>query len=256
MGTLFLVATPIGNLGDISQRALEILNQADLIACEDTRQSVKLLNHIGIHKALTSYHEFNEQKKAEELAEKLTGDMKIVLVSDAGMPAISDPGYRLVRLCRERGIPVVAIPGPNAALTALAASGLPSGEFLFAGFLPARKNARRQKLADLANIVCTLVFYEAPHRIETSLDDIQEIFGDREACVARELTKVYEEFLFGRLSDVRKRVKPLGEFVVVVAGNKETQKKETPLSREDVLKKLGMTRNELYDLFFKKKSAG
>src|SRR5438552_11146097 len=128
MGTLFLVATPIGNLGDISQRALEILNQADLIACEDTRQTVKLLNHMGIHKALTSYHEFNEQKKAEELAEKLTGDRKIVLVSDAGMPAISDPGYRLVRLCRESGIPAVAIPGPDGALTDPPSSCLPSGE--------------------------------------------------------------------------------------------------------------------------------
>src|SRR5437870_11571601 len=172
MGTLFLVGTPIGNLGDISQRALEILNQADLIACEDTRQTVKLLNHIGIHKALTSYHEFNEQKKAEELAEKLTGDMKIVLVSDAGMPAISDPGYRIVRLCRERGIPIVAIPGPNAAVTALAASGLPSDKFMFVGFLPARKNARRERLKELMNVACTLVFYEAPHRIESTLDDL------------------------------------------------------------------------------------
>src|SRR5436309_8197852 len=206
MGTLFLVATPIGNLRDISQRALDVLHQADLIACEDTRETIKLLNHLGIQKALTSYHEFNEQKKAEELAERLAGDTKIALVSDAGMPAISDPGYRLVRLCRKREIPVVAIPGPNAALTALAASGLPSGEFLFAGFLPAKKNARRQKLVDLANIACTLVFYEEPHRIETSLEDIEEIFGDREACVARELSKFYEEYLFGRLSDVRKRV--------------------------------------------------
>src|SRR3989442_15656889 len=188
MGTLFLVATPIGNLRDISQRALEVLNQADLIACEDTRQTIKLLNHFGIEKPLTSYHEFNEQKKAEELTEKLSADIKIALVSDAGMPAISDPGYRIVRLCRERGVPVVAIPGPNAAVTALAASGLPSDEFMFAGFLPAKKNTRRQKLTDLANIVCTLVFYEAPHRIETSLEDIQEIFGDREACVARVLT--------------------------------------------------------------------
>src|SRR5438034_10096070 len=142
MGTLFLVGTPIGNLGDISQRALEILNQADLIACEDTRQTVKLLNHMGIHKALTSYHEFNEQKKAEELAEKLTGDRKIVLVSDAGMPAISDPGYRLVRLCRERRIPVVAIPGPNGSLTALAASRLPCGDFRLAGPLPYKKTMR------------------------------------------------------------------------------------------------------------------
>src|SRR5437899_11017601 len=148
MGTLFLVATPIGNLGDISRRALEALNQADLIACEDTRQTIKLLNHFGIQKALASYHEFNEQKKAEELAEKLAGDTKIALVSDAGMPAISDPGYRLVRLCRERQIRVVAIPGPNAALTALAASGLPSDEFMFVGFLPAKKKARRQKLME------------------------------------------------------------------------------------------------------------
>src|SRR5262249_16624655 len=125
---------------------------------------------------------------------------------------------------------------------------------LFAGFLPAKKNARRQKLTELTTVACTLVFYEAPHRIEASLEDIQEIFGDREACVARELTKIHEEYLFGRLSDVRKQVKPLGEFVVGVAGNKQTQEKETPQSREDVLKKLGMTRNELYDLFFKKKS--
>src|SRR3989475_11285671 len=191
MGTLFLVGTPIGNLGDIGQRALAALHQADLIACEDTRQTIKLLNHFGIQKPLTSYHEFNEQKKAEELAEKLAGDAKIALVSDAGMPAISDPGYRLVRLCRERQIRVVAIPGPNAAVTALAASGLPSGEFLFAGFLPAKKNARRQKLTDLATIVCTLVFYEAAHRIETSLEEILEMFGDHEAGATSAPTKFY-----------------------------------------------------------------
>src|SRR5207247_7820605 len=218
MGTLFLVATPIGNLGDISQRALEILNQADLIACENTRQTVKLQNHIRIHKALTSYHEFNEQKKAEELAEKLTGDMKIVLVSDAGMPAISDPGYRIVRMCRERGIPVVAIPGPSAAITALAASGLPSDEFMFIGFLPPKKLARRGKLTELANTTCTLIFYEAPHRVEESLEDIQEVFGEREVCIARELTKVHEEYVFGKLSEVRKRIKALGEFVIMVQG--------------------------------------
>src|SRR5438128_7805688 len=256
MGTLFVVATPIGNLSDISTRALEVLRKVDLIACEDTRQTIKLLNHFGIEKPLTSYHEFNEQKKAEELTEKLSADIKIALVSDAGMPAISDPGYRIVRLCRERGIPIVAIPGPNAAITALAASGLPSDEFMFVGFLPARKNARLERLKELMNVACTLVLYEAPHRIEAMLDDLYEVLGDRQVCVARELTKIHEEYLFGKVSDVRKRVKPLGEFVVVVAGNKEIQKKETPLSREDVLKKLGMTRNELYDLFFKKKSAG
>src|SRR5436853_2443278 len=162
MGTLFLVATPIGNLRDISQRALEVLNQADVIACEDTRQTIKLLNHFGIEKPLTSYHEFNEQKKAEELTERLSSDIRIALVSDAGMPAISDPGYRIVRLCRERGVPVVAIPGPSAAITALAASGLPSDEFMFIGFLPPKKLARRGKLTELANTTCTLIFYEAP----------------------------------------------------------------------------------------------
>src|SRR2546423_12196279 len=182
MGTFFLVATPIGNLRDISQRALDALHQADLIACEDTRQTIKLLNHFGIQKPMTSYHEFNEEKKAEELAEKLAGDVRVALASDAGTPAIADPGYRLVRLCRQRGIDVVAIPGPNAAVTALAASGLPSDEFVFAGFLPSKKNARREKLMDLMNVTGTLVFYEAPHRIEAALEDIHDVLGDREGC--------------------------------------------------------------------------
>src|SRR5438093_12100279 len=170
MGTLFIVATPIGNLDDISLRALQTLRDADRIACEDTRQTLKLLSHFGIRKPLTSYHDFNEEQKAIALVNEIEAGADVALVSDAGTPTISDPGYRLVRLCRERGVPVVSLPGPNAAVTALAASGLPSGEFLFAGFLPAKKNARRQKLTDLANIVCTLVFYEAPHRIETSLE--------------------------------------------------------------------------------------
>src|SRR5438128_5531137 len=177
MGTLFVVATPIGNLRDISQRALEVLREVDLIACEDTRQTIKLLNHFGIEKPMTSYHEFNEQKKAEELTEKVAGNANVAIVSDAGMPAISDPGYRVVRLCRERGIPVVVIPGPNAAVTALAASGLPSDEFLFVGFLPAKKNARCEKLRELMNVQCTLVLYEAPHRIEAALEDIHELLG-------------------------------------------------------------------------------
>jgi 16S rRNA (cytidine1402-2'-O)-methyltransferase len=251
MGALFLVATPIGNLGDISRRALEVLSQADLIACEDTRQTIKLLNHFGIEKPLTSYHEFNEQKKAEELAEKLSAEVKIALVSDAGMPAISDPGYRIVRLCRERGIPVFAIPGPNAAIAAVAASGLPSDQFMFIGFLPSKKNARREKLKELVNVACTLVFYEAPHRIKDTVDDLFEVLGDRQVCLARELTKIHEEYLFGRLSKVRQQVKALGEFVVVVAGAEEVRE-AAPLTREEVLKKLGMTRNQLYELFFKK----
>src|SRR5262245_33659567 len=143
MGTLFLVATPIGNLNDISGRALETLRSVDLIACEDTRQTVKLLTHFGIQKPMTSYHEFNEERKAKDLVERLAGADSIALVSDAGTPAISDPGYRLVRACRERGIAVVTIPGPNAAIAALAGSGLPTDEFMFLGFLPSKKNARR-----------------------------------------------------------------------------------------------------------------
>jgi 16S rRNA (cytidine1402-2'-O)-methyltransferase len=251
MGTLFVVATPIGNLGDISRRALEVLNDADLIACEDTRHTIKLLNHFGIEKPLKSYYDFDEERKAKALAELLAGDMKIALVSDAGMPAIADPGYRIVRLCRERAIPVVAIPGPNAAMTALSASGLPSDEFLFVGFLPAKKNARAVKLAKLTNVTWTLIFYEAPHRIEESLADIQTLLGDREVCVAREITKLHEEYIFGKLSEARKQIKPLGEFVVVLAGAREV-KELIPTSRAQVLKKLGMSRNQLYDLFFKK----
>jgi 16S rRNA (cytidine1402-2'-O)-methyltransferase len=201
---------------------------------------------------LKSYHDFNEEKKAEEFAEKLTGNVQIALVSDAGMPAISDPGYRIVRLCRERGIPVVAIPGPNAAITALAASGLPSDEFIFIGFLPPKRKARRDKLTELVNVTCTLVFYEAPHRIAESLEDIQEVLGDREVCIAREITKVHEEYVFGKLSAARKRITALGEFTLVVAG--ATAVRQTrPVTREEALKKLGMTRKELYELFFKKK---
>ena len=255
MGTLFVVATPIGNLGDITSRALEVLRQVDLIACEDTRQTIKLLNHFGIQKPLTSYHDFNEEKKAAELVRKLEGDATVALVSDAGTPAISDPGYRIVRICRERAITVIAIPGPSAAIAALSVSGLPSDEFLFLGFLPATKKARKQKLTALANVTSTLVFYEAPHRIEEVLSDMQEVLGDREVSVSRELTKIHEEHLFGKLSDVRTRVKALGEFVIVVAGATEFRE-AAPLTREDVLKRLGMTRNELYDLFFKKKNAG
>ena len=254
MGKLFIVASPIGNLNDISSRALQTLRDVDGIVCEDTRQTIKLLNHFGIQKNMTSYHEFNEEQKAEELAKKLEGSTSLALVSDAGTPAIADPGYRLVRLCRQRGIPVVPIPGPNAAITALSASGLPSDEFMFVGFLPSKKNARRDKLAALANFTCTLIFYEAPHRIEEALEDMQDILGDREVCVARELTKIHEEFQFGKLTEVRPHVKALGEFVVLVSGATEVRE-AAPATREDVLKILGMTRNQLYDLFFKKKDS-
>jgi 16S rRNA (cytidine1402-2'-O)-methyltransferase len=251
MGTLFIIATPIGNLNDISSRALQTLREVDVIACEDTRHTLKLLNHFQIQKPLISYHDFNEEQQAQELVHKLAGATAIALVSDAGTPAIADPGYRVVRLCRQRGIPVVVVPGPNAAIAALAASGLPSDQFMFLGFLPSKQGARREKLAEVANATCTVVFYEAPHRIEAALEDLQEILGNREICVARELTKVHEEFLFGPVTDVKARVKAIGEFVVVASGATEVRA-AAPTTREDVLKRLGMTRNQLYDLFFKK----
>jgi len=251
MGTLFVVATPIGNLNDFSQRGLQTLRDVDLIACEDTRQTIKLLNHFGIQKPLTSYHEFNEEQKAAELLKHLMESKAIALVSDAGTPAIADPGYRLVRLCRQNSIPVVAIPGPSAAAAALSVSGLPSDEFMFLGFLPSKKNARREKLSAVVNVSCTLIWYETPHRIEAALEDMQDVLGDREVCIAREITKIHEEYLFGALSEVRKGVKPIGEFVIVVHGATEIRT-AAPVTREDVLRTLGMTRNQLYDLFFKK----
>ena len=253
MGTLFLVATPIGNLGDISSRALDTLRMADVIACEDTRQTLKLLTHFGLQKPLTSYHDFNEREKAVELADRIERGESIAVVSDAGTPAISDPGYRLVRICRERGIPVVAIPGANAAITALSASGLPSDQFMFVGFLPPRRSARREHLETLRTFQGSLIFYEGPHRIQDALEDIQFVFGEREVCIGRELTKIHEEYLFGTLSEVRPRIKELGEFVIVVAGaGSSIDPAPRELTRESVLKTLGISRNQLYDLFFKK----
>jgi len=249
---LYVVATPIGNLGDMSARALEILRSVDIIACEDTRRTVQLLSHFGIRKPLVSYHEFNEESKAAELGRRIAAGENIALVSDAGTPTISDPGYRLVRYCRTHQIPVTSVPGPNAAIAALAASGLPSNEFMFVGFLPPRKKERRDKLEALRAVACTLVFYEAPHRIREALEDLETVLGDREACVVRELTKIHEEFVFGKLSEVRGRVKELGELVIVVAGAGAVAPPPREWTRELVLKTLGISRNELYELFFKK----
>jgi 16S rRNA (cytidine1402-2'-O)-methyltransferase len=236
----------------MTRRAIQTLGEVDLIACEDTRQTLKLLNHFGIQKPLTSYHQFNEEKKSEELAAKLSGGAKVALVSDACTPGVSDPGYRLVRLCQKAGIPIVAVPGANAAVAAVSASGLPCAEFMFLGFLPSKRKARLEKLNSLLNITCTLIFYEAPHRIAAALEDLQTVFGDREVCIAREITKIHEEYLFGSLSEVKGRVKELGEFVIVVAGAMNERKAEAPLTREEALRRLGMTRNQLYDLFFEK----
>src|ERR1700674_2230174 len=198
-GCLYLVATPIGNLEDITMRAIRILKEADLIACEDTRQTQKLLNHYGIRKEMVSYHEHNELTRSPELVIELEQGAQIALVSDAGTPGISDPGHRLVTLCLRHHIPVVPIPGPSALVAALAASGLPSDEFLFIGFLPARAGARRKALEALKSEPRALVLYEAPHRLAETLSDAADILGARHAVVAREVTKIHEEFLRGTL---------------------------------------------------------
>jgi 16S rRNA (cytidine1402-2'-O)-methyltransferase len=218
-GCLYLVATPIGNLEDITVRALRLLGEADLIACEDTRHTAKLLQHYGISKATISYHEHNEAARAVELVARLEQGAKIVLVSDAGMPLISDPGYRLVALCLERQIPIIPIPGPSAVIAALAVSGLPTTEFLFVGFLPSRPAARRRALQGLAKENRTIVFYEAPHRLVQTLSDMLQHLGRRPVVIAREITKLHEEFLRGDLAELLVRVQqqPVrGEITILI----------------------------------------
>ncbi|MFP6887930.1 MAG: 16S rRNA (cytidine(1402)-2'-O)-methyltransferase [Opitutales bacterium] len=220
-GSLLLVATPIGNLGDLSERARDALRSCELIACEDTRVTAKLLAHIGVKAATTSYREENEHRKAPELADSIKAGQTIALVSDAGLPNFSDPGFRLVRECRRRNLPVIPIPGPNAAVTALAASGLPTDKFLYLGFLPPKKSARRKAFEQWRDFPGSVVLFESKHRIEKALDDLEEILGSaRTVCVARELTKIHETFHVGSIRQVREEVRQgstKGEFVLVVA---------------------------------------
>ncbi|MGZ8444452.1 MAG: 16S rRNA (cytidine(1402)-2'-O)-methyltransferase [Candidatus Binatia bacterium] len=226
-GILYIVPTPIGNLEDITLRALRVLKEVELIAAEDTRHTQHLLAHFGIKTALTSYHDHNERGKARTLVQRLKSGASIALVSDAGTPAISDPGYRIVVDAIQAGIQVVPLPGASALTTALSASGLPTERFLFEGFLPAKAQERKAKLQSLRGEVATLVFYEAPHRLLDSLAEMVKIFDDREIAVARELTKVHEEFLRGKLSEVigalaDRDIK--GEIVIMVRGTSgETQ---------------------------------
>jgi len=216
-GTLYIVATPIGNLEDITLRAIRVLKEVDLIACEDTRHTRKLLAYYQISKPTISYHEHNEPERAAELIKKLEAGQSIALVSDAGTPLISDPGFRIVREAVARDLNVVAIPGPSALIAALSASGLPTTEFTFAGFLPPRQTARRARFKQLADANSTLVFYEAPHRIKAALEDAREVLGERECVVARELTKLHEEFLRGPLSEIVIRdAEARGEIVLMI----------------------------------------
>jgi 16S rRNA (cytidine1402-2'-O)-methyltransferase len=220
-GVLYIVATPIGNLEDVTLRALRVLKEVDLIAAEDTRHTKKLLARYGIETRLTSYYDAIEGAKAAPLVKQLKDGKNIALVSDAGTPTLSDPGFRLVQEAIRAGISVVPVPGASALLAALCASGLATDRFVFEGFLPAKTRERRARLQSLSADARTLVFYEAPHRILAALGDMLEIFGDREAALAREVTKVYEEFVRGRLSEVLQAVErkePRGEMTLVVAG--------------------------------------
>ncbi|MGA7245226.1 MAG: 16S rRNA (cytidine(1402)-2'-O)-methyltransferase [Terracidiphilus sp.] len=276
---LYLVATPIGNLGDITLRAIEVLKHADRIACEDTRQTQKLLNHFAIATPTVSYHQHNERHRATELVESLKAGARVAVVSDAGMPSISDPGFWLVEAAIAAGVPVIPIPGANAALSALIASGLSTEQFQFLGFLPEKAGARRTRLEEIAAQPCesaqTLIFYEAPHRIADTLADLEAVFGPALRVVAaRELTKLHEEFLRGTVADVRRelatRDRIRGEFVLLIetpaknlgTAGLDSQTRETisarvarlqsesKLDEKEALKRLarelGQSKSELY----------
>lgn len=232
-GVLYIVATPIGNLGDMTYRAVETLRSASRIACEDTRQTRKLLEHFGIGGHPVSYHEHNEAARTVEILGWLESGLNVAIVSDAGTPLISDPGYRVVRSAVERGFTVIPIPGVSAVITALSASGLPTDEFRFCGFFPRRQGERRRWLETLAGEEMTMAFYEAPHRIIETLRDIEETLSDPPVVAARELTKLHEEFLRGRASEVRavleKRDAVKGEFTVLVGKSERKVESDEPV---------------------------
>ncbi|MBE6778634.1 MAG: 16S rRNA (cytidine(1402)-2'-O)-methyltransferase [Ruminococcaceae bacterium] len=237
-GTLTLVGTPIGNLSDLSPRALEALQTCDFIAAEDTRVTLKLLNHFGIVKPLISYFEHNKRERGQVICDRLLRGERGVLVTDAGMPAISDPGEELVAQCHEQGIPVGVVPGPTAMATALAVSGLPTGRFTFEGFLSVNKRTRREHLASLVQETRTMVFYEAPHKLAGTLSDLYETLGDRPLALVRELTKIHEEIIRTTLGEAVTRYgaegeAPRGEFVVIVGGAAPVQR--APATPEEAL---------------------
>ena len=272
-GTLYVVATPIGNLEDMTYRAVRVLKEVDMVACEDTRQTRKLLEHYGIDKPTISYHEHNESERAAELTSRLLAGTSMALVTDAGMPLVSDPGYRLVHAAVECGIRVEALPGASALLTALAASGLPTDSFHFGGFLPSKPGQRAKLLESLAEEHSTLIFYEAPHRILEALDAIEAALGPRQVVVARELTKLHEEFLRGTAAEIhaqlaaRDAVK--GEMTVLIGKATEPAADDTPLDEavealirggtprmdaiKQVARKRGMSKREVYDQLLREK---
>ncbi len=277
-GTLYLVATPIGNLKDISLRALEVLKSVDIIACEDTRHTRKLLNHYEISKRLVSYHEHNEAERAEELVRNLQRGESVAVVSDAGTPGISDPSFRLVRAARDAGIAVVPVPGASAFVNAVIASGIPSDSIFFGGFLPSKKGERVRRLEEVRDIPATLVFYEAPHRLARSLADCRQVLGPRQAAVARELTKLHEEIVSGTLEELAERYSDAnirGEAVLVIdrarttderiAGEMSLPERVRQLENEGTdakaalkkaAKEFGISRSEAYRMMLAEKNTG
>lgn len=273
-GKLYLVATPIGNLGDISRRAAETFEFVDFIAAEDTRVSIKLLNHLGIKKALISYYEHNRAESGAKILARILSGESCALVTDAGMPAISDPGEDLVHLCAQTGVEVIAIPGPCAAITALALSGLPSGRFTFEGFLSTARKSRFEHLEELKTERRTMIFYEAPHKLRATLKDMLSSFGDRRISISRELTKLHEETQRTTLSEAVEyfdNKPPRGEFVLIIEGKTSIDTpavsleqaldnidalRESGLSLKDAVKmcseETGISKNTLYDAALKR----
>ena len=272
-GPLYIVATPIGNLEDITYRAVRVLREVSLIACEDTRHTRTLLEHYGIQKPTISYHDHNETERAPELVARMLAGESVALVTDAGTPLLSDPGYRLVSAAIHNEIPVLPVPGPSAALTALAGSGLPTDAFHFGGFLPHKPGQRAKALEALANEEATLVFYEAPHRILEALAAIEEVLGPRPVVVARELTKIHEEFLRGTAAEIRAqlggREGVKGEFTILIGKAAGPPPDDTPLDeavealvssgapRMDAIKQVarrrGLSKREVYDQLLRRK---
>lgn len=269
-GTLYLVATPIGNLNELSPRAIAILNNSDLIACEDTRNTIKLLSHFDIHTKMVAYHNFNEKEETNKLIKELKEGKNISLVSDAGYPLVSDPGYILVNEVIKEGINIVTISGPSAGINALVASGLETNHYMFYGFLNSKKTQAKKELESLKTFPYTLIFYEAPHRINNTINLIYEVFGNRKACIARELTKIHEEYIRDELKNLLD-VELKGEIVVLVEGYKEEQIEvkedvlfnkiskliksgiKTKEAVKTVSNKYNVSKNDLYNSYIKNK---
>lgn len=275
MGELYVVATPIGNLDDITLRAIKILKEVDVIIAEDTRHTLKLLNHLNISKPLVSYHRHNEEQRKEMIIDKLKNGENIAIVSDAGTPGICDPGEVLIHKCIKENIKVVPIPGACAMINALIASGISTKEFTFWGFLPLNKKLRKEKLEYIKNETKTVIIYEAPHKLKSTLEDLKEILEKRKVVIARELTKIHEEFIRGTIDEILEKADSLkGEIVLIIEGNKESSHHdnknkfiEMPLdehyeyyekqgfSKKEIIKKIakdrGLAKNEVYQHFIK-----